>query len=159
MFKSVIWATDGSESADAALAYARCLVAESKGTLFVVHVEEHFHGGRVGGYPVFADEAEIEAKIQAQVHELREAGLAVHLEVIEGRAGQAAHLVAELAREHAADAIVVGSRGLGPVAGLFVGSVTQRLLHTTPCPVLVVPASTETEGVPERATAGAAARS
>jgi hypothetical protein len=31
------------------------------------------------------------------------------------------------------------------VAGLLVGSVTQRLLHVAPCPVLVVPAGKHAE--------------
>jgi nucleotide-binding universal stress UspA family protein len=40
---------------------------------------------------------------------------------------------------HESDAIVVGTRGHTPIAGLLVGSVTQRLLHIAPCPVIVVP--------------------
>lgn len=48
-------------------------------------------------------------------------------------------MIAERARELGADAIVVGTRGHGPVAGLLLGSVTQRLLHIAECPVLAVP--------------------
>jgi nucleotide-binding universal stress UspA family protein len=32
----------------------------------------------------------------------------------------------------------MGSRGLSDFEGLFIGSVTQRVLHLAPCPVLVV---------------------
>jgi nucleotide-binding universal stress UspA family protein len=151
MFKNVIWATDGSEAADRAIGYAKALVDPAGGTLYVVHAEEHFYGGRSGGYPVLADEEELKAKIRSQVVDLRASGLDVSLEIVLGHPGQSAHAIAEFAREHRADVIVVGTRGLGPVHGLLVGSVTHRLLHTSPCPVFAVPASTvqpdgETEG-------------
>lgn len=35
------------------------------------------------------------------------------------------------------DAIVVGSRGLGSVQGRLLGSVSQRLMRSAPCPVIV----------------------
>jgi nucleotide-binding universal stress UspA family protein len=140
MFKTVIWATDGSETADQALAYAKKLVASSGGTLCVVHAEEHFYGGRSGGYPVLADEEDLKAKIRSQVEELRADGFEASLEIVVGHPGQSAHAIIEFARDRHADVIVVGTRGLGPVHGLLVGSVTHRLLHTAPCPVLAVPA-------------------
>ena len=51
----------------------------------------------------------------------------------------AAHTIAEEAKEAGADLIVVGTRGHTALAGLLLGSVTQRLLHIAPCPVLAVP--------------------
>ena len=141
MFKTVIWATDGSEAADRALDYAKELVTSSHGTLLVVHAEEHFYGGRSGGYPVLADEDDVKAKIRSQVAELQSAGYDVELEIALGHPGQSAHAIADFARERDADVVVVGTRGLGPVHGLLVGSVTHRLLHTVDCPVLAVPPS------------------
>ena len=43
------------------------------------------------------------------------------------------------ATEADADLIVAGTRGHSPVAGLLLGSVTQRLLHIARRPVLTVP--------------------
>ena len=40
MFKTVIWATDRSEAAEAALPFAEELVEESGGTLVVIHRDE-----------------------------------------------------------------------------------------------------------------------
>jgi len=43
--------------------------------------------------------------------------------------------------EQARDAtlLVVGSRGYGTAASLLLGSVSQRLAHHTPCPLVIVP--------------------
>ena len=47
--------------------------------------------------------------------------------------------IVEIAEEANADLIVAGTRGHSPLAGLLLGSVTQRLLHIARCPVLVAP--------------------
>ena len=64
MYKNVMWATDGSEAADRALAHAKALVAEGGGKLTVVYCEEFTLPGKGGGsLPIYANEEEIEAKI------------------------------------------------------------------------------------------------
>jgi nucleotide-binding universal stress UspA family protein len=138
MFKTIVWATDGSETADRALQYARGLAEDPDETLVVVHVKELLVG-RGGGYPVHADEDELVKKIEAQVEEIRKSGIAVKLELATSTAHSPAHFVAEVAREVTADVIVVGTRGHGPIAGALLGSVAQHLLHDAPCPVLAIP--------------------
>ena len=51
--------------------------------------------------------------------------------------GKPSKIVAETAREHAIDLIVVGDAGLSAVDRFFLGSTADRLLRVTPCPVLV----------------------
>lgn len=140
MYKKVIWATDGSEAADRALPHAKAIVAESGAPLLVVYSEEFTMPGKGGGsLPVHANEPELQAKIERQVAELSNDGIAVKLESSRSKVGGAAHVIADVAvREHA-DLIVVGTRGHTALAGLLLGSVTQRLLHIAPCPVLAVP--------------------
>ena len=57
------------------------------------------------------------------------------------RTGSVHHEVAQLARQRAADLIVIGMHGHGYLVHALAGSTTERVLHHAPCPVLVVPHS------------------
>lgn len=46
--------------------------------------------------------------------------------------------IPRVATEHAADMIVMGTRGLGAVGALLLGSNTQRMVHNATVPVLLV---------------------
>jgi nucleotide-binding universal stress UspA family protein len=150
MFKTIIWATDGSEFAERALPTAIDLTAEAQGKLFVVHADAHL-GGRAGGVPVIANEEDVQSELVSKVNELVESGIDASFRVVHGMNKDPADLIADVAREVDADVVVVGTRGHGRVAGMLLGSVTQRLLHVAPCPVLAVPAK-----VAAPVTAGAA---
>jgi nucleotide-binding universal stress UspA family protein len=140
MFKKIVWATDGSESADRALEVAKMLATEGGGELVAVHCQEMTLPGKGGGsYSVAANEQDLKAKIERQVSELAQGGISTTLESTRARVGGAAHAIAAAASAHECDAIVVGTRGHTPIAGLLVGSVTQRLLHIASCPVIAVP--------------------
>lgn len=64
------------------------------------------------------------------------AGQPVETVVAWGDAGQA---ICTLAEELGADAIIVGSRGLGGVKRFLLGSVSTHVVRNAPCPVVVVP--------------------
>lgn len=138
MFETVIWATDGSEAAERALPFAKTLAALPGTKLIVAHVRELL-GGRAGGYPVRIDDDEFVSELTKRVDQLRAEGLDASLRVVTSLDPNAAHSLADVAMEVGADVIVVGTRGHGVVAGLLLGSVTQRLLHVAHCPVLAVP--------------------
>jgi len=55
------------------------------------------------------------------------------------RVGDAASEILEVARTLPADLVVVGSRGLGAIQGLLLGSVSRGVAASAPCSVLVVP--------------------
>ena len=55
MFKTIMWASDGSEHSDRALDYVRSLAEANSGSIIAVHVKE-ITLGRAGGYPVQVDE-------------------------------------------------------------------------------------------------------
>lgn len=52
--------------------------------------------------------------------------------------GAPAAMIDEIAREERADHIVMGTRGLGSVRGLLVGSVATKVLHLVDVPVTLV---------------------
>ena len=139
MFNKILWATDGSAGADHALRYARDLARATGAELVVVHGEEMSSGRSSIGYTRRVDEDDLEAKIKRQVAEVTDSGIPVRVKMIGGHAHPAT-LIAEVAEDVGADLVVVGTRGHTPLAGLMLGSVTDRLLHILRCPVLAVPA-------------------
>ena len=153
MFETLIWATDGSETANRALPYVKTLAAPGA-QIYAVHVREIFVG-RGAGYSVYADEPDLQERIAKQVEELRLEGFDAHLRVLTATSGHAALKIADVARDVDAELILLGTRGYGRVAGLILGSTTQGLLHAGVCPVLAVPPCSPTR-VEERELEGAA---
>jgi nucleotide-binding universal stress UspA family protein len=155
MFTTVLWATDGSETAALALPHALGLAKSDQAKLVVVHVREIFTG-RGGGYPILADETDLREQIATQVSDLREGGLDATFIVCTCVGGHAARTIAEVAREVEADVIVVGTHGYGRLANALLGSVTQGLLHAGVCPVLAIPTGAPVESrEPELETSAA----
>ncbi len=140
MFKSIVWSTDGSEYAEQAFPLVVQLAKESGAEVTIAHVVERLEGAGAVGPPRRVDEAEIQAELKRRVEELSSEGIRASLEIRGDVGARPAHEVADIARQKNADLIVVGTRGLSVIAGLLLGSETQRLLHLAPCPVLAVPA-------------------
>lgn len=139
MFKKIILAVDGSESAWRALKMAADLAGISNGLITVVNayqpvspllgnpdykrrVEEH-----IGHSEQIVEEAETR---------LRQQGITIiEPNILEGPASTA---IINAAKARHADLIVIGSRGLTPMKSLLMGSVSERVIGAAPCPVLVV---------------------
>jgi nucleotide-binding universal stress UspA family protein len=153
MYKTVIWATDGSEGADAALTEALRLT-DPTGHIVAVHCDQRITGGRAGGISFLADENDIRAKIRAEVGAIRDEERQAEL-VIRSSHSAPAQVIAEVAAEFQADAIVCGTRGLGALSGALLGSVAQRLPHLAPCTVVVVPEGTRTRAATADTPSGA----
>ena len=139
MFKSIVWANDGSEAAQRALPFVKELAQLGGATVTLVHVVERIEGAGAVGGPRRVDEAEVQHEMRGLVGQLEQEGITASLEIRGDVGDRPAHEVAGIARDTGADLIVVGSRGHSAIHGLLVGSVTSRILHIAPCPVLVVP--------------------
>lgn len=126
LFKTVLWATDFSSHAALAHRYAVSLAVTSRARLLVVHAVE-------GGDDERAREAG--QRLQEAVASSREAGCEV--EAIVTTAG-AAPGVLQVARERAADLIVMGVQGSRALHTLFFGSTARRVVRDAPCAVLAV---------------------
>lgn len=52
--------------------------------------------------------------------------------------GSPGHEIANFARKHACNSIVMGTRGLSPMASFFIGSIAQRVMQLADVPVTLV---------------------
>lgn len=63
-------------------------------------------------------------------------GVEYTLETVDGEPG---YILANRSMSRNYDLIIMGSHGHSEIAGLFLGSVTHKVLNTIHCPVLIVP--------------------
>ena len=155
MFKTIVWATDGSENAARALPYAKPLATGEGAMLVAAHiVPATTNDNASDGSAADVYDEDVGAKLIKLVSELSRDGLNAIHRVVNYVGPQPAQGIADIAREVGADVIVVGTRGHSALGGLVVGSVTQRLLHVAPCPVLAVPPNTPLAAALPDITAG-----
>jgi nucleotide-binding universal stress UspA family protein len=135
----IIVGYDGSDCGRAALGKA-CEIAKGLGDKVVI-VFGYAPGGYGGGEVPTHREAveELAERVTAEAAERAEAA-GVEQEVML-KALKPSHALIEAAVERGARMIVVGSYGEAPLKGAIIGSTPYRLVHLSPCPVLVVPAS------------------
>jgi nucleotide-binding universal stress UspA family protein len=143
MFKSIVWATDGSKEAERALPYVTELAHREGAALTIAHVVERIEGAGATGPPRRADESEVQTTLRELTQRLSEEGVNASLRICGEVGVRPAHEIAKIARESEADLVVVGTRGRSAVVGVLLGSVAYRLLHLAPCPVLVIPPDAE----------------
>jgi nucleotide-binding universal stress UspA family protein len=139
MFTHMLCATDSSDNGDRALDYAARIAAEEGAELHIVHVLERLATGRAAGQLVRVDEQERSDQLRHRASEISARGIKTTLHEPYANVGDVADSVSRIARDNDVDLIVVGTRGHSALVGAVVGSVTQRLLHVSPCPVLAVP--------------------
>lgn len=139
MFKNILLAVDGSEhglrAARMAGNLARSLQAED---LYVVVAYDHipsYIGDPYLQYAIDSRLKESEALLRKASDAIGEIPGKLHSEQIEGSPAEA---IIEVARTRKSDVIVMGSRGLGRLAGALLGSTSQKVVSHAPCPVLIV---------------------
>lgn len=142
MFRTVLWASDGSAAADRALPAAKSIAEKFGAKLLVTHVIEGVSAPITVQSGEETDD-ETQATLQARAEGLTSEGISVELVTLDKSRSGTAQAIADLARERNVDLIVAGTRGSSQLMRFLVGSVTRRLVELAPCPVLAVPPDVE----------------
>jgi nucleotide-binding universal stress UspA family protein len=138
VFKTIVLGLDGSDNSKRAIAPAVEMARAGGGRVVLAHVDERIPT-RGGPASVRVDDDETGTEVAAEAERLAADGVDVSVENVATVLGGPAQAIAAIADEVDADLIVVGTRGHSAVAGLLLGSVTNRLLHVAKRPVLAVP--------------------
>ena len=141
MSGTIVVGTDGSACARLAVRWAAQEAAVRRAALMIVSVWDFPTAGFTFGAPAYSDDITVgiqESAKQSVADGLEDAravapGIEVSTHVVQG---QAAEVLMDAARE--AELLVVGSRGLGGVRELLLGSVSQHCANYSVCPVVVV---------------------
>lgn len=143
-FKKVLFCTDFSETAFQAFDYA-LNIAETYGASLVI-----FHAIHQPVYPALAEPYVMTQVVEHAENRLRQEA---HEEIrtrylpkiptgiphrVVLRTGPPAQEILECLREEKVDLVVMGTRGRSPLELLVFGSVAQRVVRRSPCPVLTV---------------------
>jgi len=138
----ILIAVDGSEAADRAIEAVGHMARSSlelEVTLLCVSPEPLFYGSYTAAtLQKIEDEQVIQqnAILAKALERARAAGLTV---AEPGRAyGVIANEIVRTAKDRKVDQIAMGTRGMGAVGNMLLGSVAQRVLHQSPVPVLLV---------------------
>ena len=138
-FRRILCPVDFSTCSRDALRYGAEIARRTGGTLTVLFVNDPLLGpaAAAAGYNVRKLAQETTTELQRFVK--RSLNGSTSGATIATALGHAAPEILNTARQLDADLIVMGSRGLGAPAKWIAGSTTERVLRTTPVPVLIIP--------------------
>jgi nucleotide-binding universal stress UspA family protein len=139
---SLLIAIDGSGHSDRAVKHAIRVYHESRQApgLHLINVQYPIVYGEISVYVAgddvkrFAREAG--QRMLASARKLLERAGVPYTEHV--AIGPVAETIARYAKNKRCDAIVMGTRGLGSVAGLVLGSVATKVIHCTKLPVMLI---------------------
>jgi len=136
--KKILVAIDGSDYSDKIIAKAIELSSLVEGKVILVYCHRRF--STILGQPQRDKEIPLIKKrsqelIDPYLKMFEKKGITAEQRLMEEPAGST---ISDIAAIEKCDLIIMGSRGLTNLAGLIIGSVTNRVLQTAPCSVLVV---------------------
>jgi nucleotide-binding universal stress UspA family protein len=154
VYRNIMVAVDGSPDADAALAHAAALASDQRARLTLVTAVPQVPATALlasGAAPPRSEVVRHYAELLRQAADTLPQDISVTTLLVEGPPARA---LVERARSGAFDLIVMGSHGHGRLHTSLLGCVSQKVLHASPVPVLLIRAPVE-----ERVSAPAATSS
>lgn len=148
MYRRILVAIDGSDTAKLALDHALRLARDQQARVRIVHALEsvHFLVSMAGGYPFDAgallDSMREEGKraLQQALDTAHKAGVDAETAIIEGAAplDRTASIIVQDALRWDTDLIVIGTHGRRGFDRVVLGSVAEALVRIAHTPVLLV---------------------
>jgi len=141
--KTVLVPTDFSDASESALRYGKAMAEAFGASLHVVHVMEdllaHAWAAEVyvASMPQLRDEIEKESRqrLAALLGDDERRAYRAETALL---AGNPFLEIIRYAKAHDIDLIVMGTHGRGPIAHMLLGSVAEKVVRKSPCPVLTV---------------------
>jgi len=142
--RKIIVGTDGSRGANRAIVAAAQLAQVTGAELCILTVGDNLSGQELKklGRIEEGDIGEALELLSNQVlNQAKKRATQVGAAKIKLRAGsgEPAQVIIEIAQRENADLVVIGRRGRGRLAGLLLGSVSQKIASLAPCMVMIVP--------------------
>jgi nucleotide-binding universal stress UspA family protein len=138
MFNTIVVGTDGSNTADKAVARAAELARLTGASLHVVSAytptAARVVGEKTSGEYSVGPDFKVDAVLSGTLDRLQAEGIEIQAHGPKGDPGDA---IVEIARREGADLIVLGSRGMQG-ARRILGSVPNKVSHNAPCDLLIV---------------------
>lgn len=137
MFKKLLVGTDGSDSAEKAVAHAVGLAKDMEAALLVLNAYPEPKADRPEGLgrSEFFPGPEIGKAVLESVEKKYGGEASLRTVLKEGDAGDA---LVDVAEEERVDLIIVGNKGMTGAKRFVLGSVPNRVTHHAPCSVLIV---------------------
>ncbi len=141
--RRILVPTDFSKHSQRALAYAAALADKFGAEIHLLHIIQDFAvflpDTVIASPPALPPSDEFNTAVrEALARSVREGHLANLRVHTEARTGTPYHEIATYAREQDIDLIIMGTHGRTGLAHLLLGSVTERVVRRSPCPVLTV---------------------
>jgi len=141
--KRILVPTDFSKHSQNALRYAAAFARRFEAEIHLLHVFQDLAVSQpeavTVGPPIVAPIEQFLASAQASLQRLIEenqlTGIPIHPIV---RTGSPFDEIIQFAKEQDIDLIVMGTHGRGWLAHVLLGSVTEKVVRKSPCPVLTV---------------------